>query len=88
MTAAIAEPVKLGPEVVEATKNFILDATNRCDRCGAQAYVMVTLTDGKGDLYFCRHHARKWEKPLKEIAETWYSEESRLSENKKQGSEN
>ena len=85
MTAAVLDRKV---EIVEATKDFILNATYRCDRCGSQAYVMVTLMDNKGDLYFCRHHAHKWEEPLKALAETWYSEESRLNENKKQGSEN
>jgi hypothetical protein len=31
-----------------------LNATNRCDRCNAQAYVAVTLTSG-GLLMFCNH---------------------------------
>ncbi|MEZ5186151.1 MAG: hypothetical protein R2720_10435 [Candidatus Nanopelagicales bacterium] len=35
-----------------------LTASDRCDRCGAQAYVRVTLTKG-GELLFCAHHARK-----------------------------
>ena len=32
-----------------------LTATDRCDRCGAQAYIRVILTAG-GDLLFCSHH--------------------------------
>lgn len=34
---------------------WLLDATDRCDRCGAQAYVKVI---GKNDLdlLFCAHH--------------------------------
>lgn len=35
-----------------------LTASDRCDRCGAQAYVRVTLHKG-GELLFCGHHARK-----------------------------
>jgi hypothetical protein len=35
-----------------------LTASDRCDRCGAQAYVRVTLSKG-GELLFCGHHARK-----------------------------
>lgn len=34
-----------------------LTASDRCDRCGAQAYVHVRLTSG-GELLFCGHHAR------------------------------
>jgi hypothetical protein len=36
---------------------WLLDATDRCDRCQAQAYVKVI---GKvGDLLFCAHHYNK-----------------------------
>jgi hypothetical protein len=86
MTVVAAEAPTV--EVVEATKNYVLNAKHRCDGCGAQAYVMVTLRSGAGDLYFCRHHAHKHESALLLVAETWYSEESKLKENKKQGSEN
>lgn len=34
-----------------------LTAADRCDRCGAQAYVQVVLTSG-GELLFCGHHAK------------------------------
>ncbi len=33
-----------------------LTAADRCDRCGAQAYVRVVLASG--ELLFCAHHAR------------------------------
>lgn len=33
-----------------------LTAADRCDRCGARAYVLVRLT--AGELRFCAHHAR------------------------------
>ena len=36
---------------------WILDATDRCDSCAAQAYVKVI---GKvGELLFCNHHYNK-----------------------------
>jgi hypothetical protein len=39
---------------------FTLTALDRCDRCGAQAYV---LTEGvSGSLLWCRHHFLKHEK--------------------------
>lgn len=37
--------------------NVSMSAVNRCDRCGAQAYVEVTLNSGTGTLLFCAHHA-------------------------------
>lgn len=35
-----------------------LTAADRCDRCGAQAYLLATLPTG-GELRFCVHHARE-----------------------------
>ncbi|GAA3639592.1 hypothetical protein GCM10022223_68310 [Kineosporia mesophila] len=32
-----------------------LTAADRCDRCGARAYMRVTLPAG-GELLFCAHH--------------------------------
>ena len=44
-----------------------LSAVDRCDRCGAQAYLRVELQTG-GELLFCAHHAREHGEKLKEIA--------------------
>ena len=38
-------------------KVWILDATDRCDRCQAQAYVKVI--GNIGELLFCAHHYNK-----------------------------
>ena len=46
-----------------------LTAADRCDRCGAQAYLRVELQSG-GELIFCAHHAREHGDKLKEIAVT------------------
>lgn len=56
--------------------------------CGSQSYVKVTLRSGAGELYFCKHHADKVEPNLKPLASEWYTEESRLREDRKKGSEN
>jgi len=43
--------------IAEDAKVWLLDATDRCDRCLAQAYVKVI---GKnGELLFCSHHYNK-----------------------------
>ena len=44
-----------------------LTAEDRCDRCGAQAYLRVELQSG-GELLFCAHHAREHGEKLKEVA--------------------
>ena len=36
---------------------WILDATDRCDRCSAQAYIKVI--GNTGELLFCSHHYNK-----------------------------
>ena len=46
-------------EVVMSTtmiEHQALTTADRCDRCGAQAYVRITLRNG-GELLFCAHHA-------------------------------
>jgi len=42
----------------------VLSATDRCDRCGAQAYVRVVLPGGS-DLLFCSHHWNTHEEKLR-----------------------
>ncbi|MHA7176115.1 DUF7455 domain-containing protein [Arthrobacter sp. Sr24] len=57
-----------------------LTTLDRCDRCGAQAYVRVVLESSGGELLFCGHHARAVEATLKPLAATWLDETSRLHE--------
>lgn len=55
-----------------------LTAVDRCDRCGAQAYLRVELQSG-GELLFCAHHAREHGDKLKEIAVNVVDETHKLS---------
>lgn len=61
-------------EMMEAT----LTAADRCDRCGAQAYLRVTLASG-GELLFCAHHARAHSDKLQQVALKITDETNRLS---------
>lgn len=45
-----------------------LTAADRCDRCGAQAYVRARLHAG-GELFFCLHHSREHLPKLRGLAE-------------------
>jgi hypothetical protein len=56
-----------------------LTAMDRCDRCGAQAYVRVMLESG-GELTFCAHHAREYEPRLKAIAAQIEDQSDRLAD--------
>lgn len=51
------------PEVETPT---VLNANDRCDECGAEAYVHVLME--KGDLLFCAHHYSKYETKLADKA--------------------
>jgi len=55
-----------------------LTAADRCDRCGAQAYLRVELLSG-GELLFCAHHAREHGEALKEVAATMVDETDKLA---------
>ncbi|WP_407317571.1 hypothetical protein UQW22_13515 [Isoptericola halotolerans] len=53
-----------------------LTAADRCDRCGAQAYVRVVLP--VGELLFCGHHARAHADAYQPVAEHIQDETDRL----------
>ncbi|THJ67513.1 hypothetical protein E8P82_05315 [Arthrobacter echini] len=57
-----------------------LTALDRCDRCGAQAYVRAVLQSSGGELLFCAHHARAVEANLKPLTSEWQDETQRLHE--------
>ena len=48
---------------MNATLAPSLSAADRCDRCGAQAYIRARLNSG-GELLFCGHHAKRHELKL------------------------
>ena len=53
-----------------------LSGLDRCDSCGAQAYVRATLSGS--ELLFCAHHAREHGDKLREIAVTVVDETDKL----------
>ncbi|PPH96084.1 hypothetical protein C5C95_14860 [Rathayibacter sp. AY1B7] len=69
-----------------ATKNGVdelagahqLSAADRCDSCGAQAYIRVVVNNG--ELLFCAHHGKKYQEKLSSIAQSWHDESARLFE--------
>jgi hypothetical protein len=69
---------KEGADVTTLTASP-LTATDRCDRCGAQAYIRATLTSGS-ELMFCAHHAREYETGLRAIEAEIHDEADRLVE--------
>ena len=55
-----------------------LTAADRCDRCGAQAYLRVTMPSG-GELLFCAHHARAHQDKLQQVALKIQDETNRVN---------
>ena len=56
-----------------------LTAADRCDRCGAQAYIRARLVTG-GELLFCAHHGREHLPALMDRAVDVLDETERLQE--------
>ena len=53
-------------ETLDKPQERITNASDRCDRCGAEAFVWV---DGvAGDMYFCGHHFTKHEDAIRKYA--------------------
>jgi len=54
----------------------VLSSLDRCDSCGAQAYVRARLQSG--ELFFCGHHASEVKSALAATAMEWFDETDRL----------
>jgi hypothetical protein len=55
-----------------------LTAADRCDRCGARAYVRARLSSG-GELLFCAHHGREHLPKLQGLSTDIQDETDRLT---------
>ena len=64
--------------VDELGSEYTLTALDRCDSCGAQAYVRVTMKTG--ELLFCAHHGAEFKEKLSATALHWHDESDRLVE--------
>jgi 4-hydroxyphenylpyruvate dioxygenase-like putative hemolysin len=62
-----------------------MNATHRCDRCGAQAYVRILLRSHQ-DLLFCAHHYRQHAPALAKMAAEIQDETDRLTRGDGHGS--
>lgn len=69
------------------TKEWVLSVADRCDSCGAQAYVQVRGISG--ELMFCGHHYDKAKgDKLNNFAFETIDEREKLIENRLIGSDN
>src|SRR6476646_1738884 len=76
--ATVTDRSRNEAEVTTAVASTPLTAADRCDRCGAQAYLRVELQSG-GELLFCAHHAREHGDKLRQIAANVIDETEKLS---------
>ena len=65
-----------GPGTATTSPADPLTAADRCDRCGAQAYVRVVLPSG--ELLFCGHHARAHADAYTDLATSIQDETDKL----------
>ncbi|GAA3746218.1 hypothetical protein GCM10022239_22230 [Leifsonia bigeumensis] len=70
--------VTAGSTATVERDSYQLTASDRCDSCGAQAYIRVMI--GESELLFCAHHGRRHQEKLSAIATDWHDESSRLLE--------
>ena len=69
---------RTGRDDVTTTLATPLTVADRCDRCGAQAYVRVVLNTG-GELLFCAHHGRAHDARLRQLDAAITDETDRLT---------
>ena len=62
----------------ETVTEFRLTALDRCDSCGAAAYIAAEVNGT--ELLYCAHHGRKYEVKLRAAATSWHDESIRLFE--------
>lgn len=70
-------------ETLQQSQEWVLNTSDRCDYCNAQAYVRVVGITGSLD--FCGHHYHSNEEKLKEFAFQIIDERAKLIENKLKG---
>lgn len=69
----------------ENTRSYVLTASDRCDRCGAQAYYKVELISDRGEpsqLMWCKHDFDKNKVRLVELAVEITDESDKLVQDK------
>ena len=55
-----------------------LTSLDRCDQCGAKAWVRATLASTGHDLLYCAHHANAHEAKLRPMCSAWHDETGTL----------
>ena len=72
------EDMLIHDPILDKTDTDILNATDRCDNCGSQAFYWVNGV--AGDLMFCRHHFLRDERKIRAYAFEIVDETYKLNE--------
>lgn len=65
-------------EVVVSLSN-VLNNADRCDQCGAQAFVWVNMPDSQTGLLYCGHHFARNEAGLRKVAIDFIDERYKIN---------
>ena len=57
----------------------VLNNADRCDSCGAQAFVWVNMPNSQSGLLYCSHHFNKYEVKLRELAIDIFDERYKIN---------
>lgn len=72
------------PDLAPAPTERALDARDRCDSCGSQAFVRATLPSGS-ELLFCGHHANAHRPSLLVSGASLHDETDKLTVKRESG---
>lgn len=61
------------------TLSNVLNNADRCDQCGAQAFVWVNMPNSQTGLLYCGHHFNKNEAGLKKVAIDFIDERYKIN---------
>ena len=67
-------------EPIERPLSNKLNHSDRCDTCGAQAFVWAIIPDSENGLMYCSHHFNKYETNLRKVAIDIFDERYKINE--------
>ena len=59
------EPTLADPDLEQIERSDTLNNADRCDQCGAQAFVWAEVPNSESGLLFCSHHFNRAETKLR-----------------------
>lgn len=66
-------------ETDERPLSDVLTHADRCDACGAQAFIWVNMPNSNSGLLYCSHHFNRFEDGLRKVAIEIYDERYKIN---------